>query len=114
MTKREAKNEIRRWYAKTVGKPIINISHLSRQGYVVGHAASGCLIVARCWTESEPQMKEWTRKYPLDIIRLFDESLKAGDWCITAYVRREGCGELIAIPIPFKQPPRSKSSGRNK
>lgn len=74
-------------------------AHVHPRSYVVGLAAPNCLVVARCWADSEPHIKEWDKEYPLQIIYNFDKSLKAGDWCITAYVSTKTIGEPIAIPI---------------
>ena len=74
--------------------------HLHPRAFVVGYAAPGCLIVARPWLDSEPQVRKFDKASPLTTIRHFDNSLKAGDWCITAYVTREGCQETIAVPLP--------------
>lgn len=73
--------------------------HIHARSYVVGYAAPSCLIVAECWADSEPQMKQMNKENPLRSIRKFDPSLKAGDWCITAYITYPGVGEPIAIPL---------------
>lgn len=96
---KESMLAVQQWCKKEKMKLISKPRHIHSRVYVVGYAASSCLIVARCWADSEPQTKEWNKKYPLDIIRKFDHSLKAGDWCITAYVSTLGCGESIAIPL---------------
>jgi len=90
---------VQEWCKKQKMKLTSKPRHIHPRSYVVGYAASSCLIVARCWADSEPQTKVWNKKYPLEIIRNFDHSLKAGDWCITAYVSTFHCGESIAIPI---------------
>jgi hypothetical protein len=74
--------------------------HVHPRAYVVGYAAQCCLVVSTCWAESEPQVREKDRKYPLTLVRTFDHSLKAGDWCITAYVSYPGVGEPVAVPLP--------------
>ena len=81
---------------KLIGKP----RHVHPRCYVVGYAAPACLIVARNWTDAEPHQKEWEKQYPLHIVRKFDTSLKAGDWCIVGYVSTFGIGEPVAIQIP--------------
>ena len=93
---------IQDWCKKQKMKLISKPRHVHPRAYVVGHAASSCLIVARCWAYSEPQKKEWDKKYPLQVVRKFDDSLKAGDWCITAYVSTTGSGEPVAISIKEK------------
>lgn len=75
--------------------------HVHPRAYVVGYAASKCLIVARCWADSEPHLKQWDKQYPLQTINEFDESLKPGDWCITGYGSFEHRGGWsVAVPIP--------------
>lgn len=74
-------------------------SHVHPRSYVVGYAAPLCLVVAECWADSESQMQDFNQKYPLRTVHKFDHSLKAGDWCITAYVSTAGCGEPVAIPL---------------
>jgi len=74
--------------------------HVHPACYVVGLAAPGCLVVAAPWMDSEPQCVDFDRQSPLKTIHLFDASLKAGDWCITAYVQTMGTGEPCAVKIP--------------
>jgi len=73
--------------------------HIHPRAFVVGYAAPSCLVVARPWVDSEAQLHDWNRQYPLTTIRLFDQSLKPGDWCTTAYVSTRGSGESVAIPV---------------
>lgn len=77
------------------GKP----RHIHKYAYVVGYAAPLCLVVATCWIESEPQVRDFDKANPLTTMNLFDKRLKPGDWCITAYINHGGCGERIAIPL---------------
>ena len=93
---------IQQWCKKQKMELIKKPRHLHSRSYVVGYAAPYCLIVSNCWADSEPQTKDWNKKYPLEIIRRFDESLKAGDWCITAYVSTIHSSEFVAIPIKEK------------
>lgn len=110
---REAAAAIQAWIKKQ--KDLVlegKLRHVHPRAYVIGHAAPGCLIVTRCWADSEPHQRDWDRQYPLQSIHMFDRSLKAGDWCMTAY----GCfkhrgGWPVAVPIPQdteKQKPRKK------
>jgi len=74
--------------------------HIHPRAYVLGYASSKCLIVSTCWTDSEPHLREHTKQYPLSVINEFDESLKAGDWCIVGYGVFESRGSWsVAIPI---------------
>ncbi len=94
---------IEKWCAKKKWKLISKPRHVHPRSYVVGYAASKCLIVARCWADSEPQTMEWNKQHPLEIVHEFDETLKAGDWCATAYVSTTGFGQPVAIHIPSTQ-----------
>ena len=91
---------IEKWCAKKKWKLLKKPNHVTPQAYVVGYAASQCLIVAKCWANSEPQTMEWDKKYPLKVINEFDETLKAGDWCATAYICTQGWQQTIAIQLP--------------
>lgn len=95
---------LREWLDKHEPRPIQCIRHIHKHAYVVGYAAPQCLVVSLCWTEAEPQMKDFERACPLDIINRFDKELQAGDWCITGYVSfKKGGGEKIAIKIQDKE-----------
>lgn len=74
--------------------------HVHPRTYIIGSVAPGCIIVAAPWFDSEPHLRDWDRDSPLATVRKFDASLKAGDWCITAYVCRSGSQEHVAVPIP--------------
>ncbi len=87
------------WCKKQKMELVAKPRHVHPRSYVVGLAAPLCLIVTRCWADSEPQAKAWNKNYPLQIVHNFDKSLKAGDWCITAYVSTQTSGEPVAIPI---------------
>lgn len=75
-------------------------AHVHPRSYVVGKAAPGCLMVALCWADGESHMREFEKANPLKTVYKFDESLRAGDWCILAYVNTATSGERVAIPIP--------------
>jgi hypothetical protein len=96
---REAVAAVKAWCKKNKVKLVGGVRHVYPRSYVVGHAAPLCLIVAECWADSEPQVFEFNRKHPLATIYRFDPSLKAGDWCITAYITTAGTGERVAVPI---------------
>lgn len=96
----EAVKAVEAWCKKHKIKLISKPRHVHPRAYVVGHAASACLIISKCWTESEPHLQAWDKRYPLGIVNQFDNSLKPGDWCITAYISTAGSGQPVAIPIP--------------
>ena len=97
---KEAKAAVLNWCRKHKVKLIAPPNHIHPRTFVVGYAAARLLIVRRCWQDSEPQCREWDKKYPLETVHEFDESLKEGDWCITAYIQTDSYGQPIAIPYP--------------
>jgi hypothetical protein len=99
---REAVSAIKAWLKKTrTNIKLSGIRHIHPRAYVVGYAASQCLIVSTCWTDSEPHLRQSTKEFPLKIIHEFDESLKPGDWCITGYCSFKHMGSWpVAVPIP--------------
>ena len=46
----------------------------------------GSSLAATPWMDAEPQVKSISRENTLATVHMFDKSLKAGDWCATAYV----------------------------
>lgn len=90
---------IRKWCRgrklKLTGAP----RHIQPRAYVIGYAAPSCLIVAIPWVDSEPQCRAFDKNNPLKTVRTFDDTLKPGDWCSTAYVCYRGIGETVAIPV---------------
>jgi hypothetical protein len=98
--KRIAREAVREWCRREKIKLTCEPRHVHPSAYVVGYAAPECLIVAEPWMDSEPQVRKFDRQTPLSTIRCFDKSLKPGDWCITAYVCREGCQGTVAIQVP--------------
>ena len=93
-----AAEAVRAWCAKH-GKPAETVRHVHPRAYVVGRAAPMCLVVSVPWQDSEPQVREHDRQYPLDVLHTFDASLDAGMWCATAYVVRGGTQETVAVPF---------------
>ena len=99
---KEAVAAVEAWCKKRKWKLISKPRHVHPQAYVVGYAAPKCLIVSQCWADSEPQMKEWDKKYPLETVHEFDEALRAGDWCVVAYVCTNSFQQQVAIPLATK------------
>lgn len=99
MTKQEieARQLIGTWLEKNKIKLISKMRHVHPRAYVVGYAAARCLIVAVPWLDSEPQCADEDKKHPLTTIHTFDEKLKPGDWCATAYVCTSGVQEPVAV-----------------
>lgn len=100
--RRDATAAVLAWCKKKKIKLIAKPRHVHPRAYVVGSAAESCLVVAECWADSEPQLKGMNKTHPLRLINTFDTALKAGDWCITAYICYAGCQEPIAIPLTEK------------
>ncbi len=97
--KQQAAAAIVKWCRTNGLKPIGPPRHVHPVAYVIGRAAPGCMVVAIPFTDSEPQCAEFNRNNPLQIVRLFASSLRAGDWCSIAYVHREGWSDNVAIPV---------------
>jgi len=87
------------WKKRKPGYSITGFHHIQPRAYVLGYAGSSCLIVSEPWTESEAQIKDWQKNYPLTIIIDFDSSLRPGDWCSTAYIVTELGSFKAAIPV---------------
>lgn len=103
MTKRNAIPIIKAWLKRDKMRDPFTLRHIHPHTYVVGYAAPGCLVVAACWQESEPHLREFQKANPLGIVRRFDASLRPGDWCITVYVATRSGGESVAVPYdPMK------------
>lgn len=85
------------WKRKTKisGKP----RHIHPRAYVVGYISPCCLVVATPWVDSEPQCQERDKTSSLTLVRMFDDTLRPGDWCSTAYVVHSGGQETVAIPV---------------
>lgn len=112
MTTNVAVTAIRR-YCKARGWKIIRpVRHIHTMAYVVGYAASQCLVIACAWPQSEKHLRDWDRKYPLRTVNEFDPTLKAGDWCHVGYVTTHGSQQLVAVPI--KYPLQSKTEAKAK
>lgn len=95
----ETKKRLTAWYKKTTKVTPISISHIHPRAYVVGKAGGLCLVVATPWVDSEKQVRDFDKENGLKTIRMFDKSLKAGDWCSAGYVSTASVGETIAIPV---------------
>jgi hypothetical protein len=93
------KRKMRAFLKKELQIKNAELRHIHTMGYVVGYAAPSCLIVYVCWAEAEEQCKDFEKKNPLQTVRVFDKSLKAGDWCSYAYFSDGSRGEQMVIPI---------------
>jgi hypothetical protein len=101
---REASAAVKAWCEDQGLELIAAPRHVHPRSYVVGHAAPLCLVVAQCWADSEPQTREFDKENPLRTIHTFDDGLRAGDWCVTAYVVHGGIGEPVAVPLAGGKP----------
>jgi len=118
---RRAKAAIWKWASKHLwivrpGSPIRGVRHVHPRAYIIAKPAPKCIVVAKPWMDSEPQVREIDRLHGTDIIHDFDESLKAGDWCATGYVSTPTSGWTCAIALPLaakskpkRQHPRSRT-----
>lgn len=99
---REAEQMIAAWCAEHGKKLVGRLHHVQPRAYVVGLAGSRCLIVAEPWVDAEPHMQKHEREHPLRTVHVFDPTLKAGDWCMTAYVSTESSGEPVAVSFDWR------------
>lgn len=93
---RKASAAVRCW-AQGKGKTVQAVKHVHPRAYVIGRTAPGCLIVCVPWQDSEPQCRDFDRRNPMSSIYLFDDDLKAGDWCATGYIVTPGACETVAV-----------------
>lgn len=90
---------VRKWCKAQKLKLVTEPRHIHPRAYVVCKVSAGTLIVSTPWVDSEPQCRANDKERPLSMINTFDDSLKAGDWCSTAYVVHGGVQETVAIPV---------------
>lgn len=90
---------IKKWCRAQKLKLTTEPCHIHPRAYVIGYSAPQRLIVAVPWTDSEPQCRNLDRENPLATIHTFDETLKPGDWCSTAYVCHGGVYQTVAIHV---------------
>jgi hypothetical protein len=75
--------------------------HIYPRAYVLGRATSQCLLVSLPPLDRDPQIQQVRNIMNSDgstVIHVFDDTLRAGDWCSVAYALQSGGGGLIAIP----------------
>ena len=97
--KERAVKAIKKWCRAHKLKLVSEPRHVHPVAYVIGYAAPKCLVVAVPWIDSEPQCRDFDKQNPLTTIHTFDDSLRPGDWCYTAYVCHSGMQEHVAIPV---------------
>jgi len=95
--KKDASKLVVDWCKKQKIKLTQAPMHVYPRTYVLGYAAPKALIVAQCWIDSEPQVRDFQKENPLEMIYKFDPSLKAGDWCVTAYIVTGSASEKVAV-----------------
>jgi hypothetical protein len=80
------------------GAKVKKVRHIHPRCYVLSRAASACLLVACPPCDDEPQLKNIPKHGDGGIsVNVFDDSLKAGDWCSVAYVVRSGSCQNVAV-----------------
>lgn len=100
MTKLEqmTRTAIREFMQRETSRIVQKVSHVYPRGYVLCRPAAACLIVALPIQDAEPHMKRLKQKGDNStIVHLFDDELKAGDWCSLAYVSCGSTGEHVAV-----------------
>ena len=99
MTRATARDLIASWWRGRQVPVEGRLRHLYLYGYVVERRPTE-IRVALPWFDAEPHLREWNRDHSVTAIRTidqFDRHLHVGDWCLVAYVRHSGGGELVAV-----------------
>ncbi len=80
-------------------RKVKSISHIYPRAYVLSRSASMCLFISCPIQDAEPQIKAlWSNAFDGGTTcRVFDPSLKAGDWCSVAYVMSDNSCEQVAV-----------------
>jgi len=94
--KQQARQLVRRWL-KQQKVAVVGLSHIHHRAYVIARPAPMCLVVAVPWMDMEPQLRALGIDSGVNVVRRFDDALRAGDWCATAYVQTATCGESVAV-----------------
>lgn len=105
MTKLEqmTKKAIISFVEKETSRVVTGVRHIYPRAYVLSRCAPSCLLIACPPQDAEQQIKGLNKLDGYknvdggEICRLFDDSLKAGDWCSVAYVSSAGIGETVAV-----------------
>jgi hypothetical protein len=103
MTKleRETIRAIKAWCGINGDPAPGKVGHVYPRAYVLGRSASLCLLVSIPPVDTAPQIQQARVVMDADgstVIHVFDDTLRAGDWCSVAYALQSGGGGLIAIP----------------
>jgi hypothetical protein len=94
--RRRTSSAIRKWCAAQKMNLLSSLCHVVPRGYVVARIAPRCIVVAVPDCDREPQVRGLSG---FITISKFDGELRQGDWCSTAYVSTQGCGESVAIKV---------------
>jgi len=92
---------ITEWCKKNDMHPTQRLRHIHPRAYVLGKAASQCLLIATPLIDAEQQVKKSREIMGADgstTVHTFDKNLRVGDWCSVAYVCINGRQEQVAIP----------------
>lgn len=123
MTKatKDAIEAVRVWCQKRGLVLIARPNHVFPRAYIVkkGHWKNigggdvPSLRIATPGIDAEPQMKKYGVHHPYTRVdgRDVDNSLKAGDWCICAYICERGHQRNVAVPLVDRG---SNSGGRGR
>lgn len=93
-------------YAKAnLNTKVYSIRHINTHVEFLGLAGVNCAVFKQGWLDAELQVRDDTRKYPIEIIhnigeKLFDTSLQPGEFCYTGYITTRSYGTVIACKIP--------------
>lgn len=91
---------IAEWCKSRNLKPVGKMRHIFPRAYVLGRSASRCILIATPPADAEPQVNRVNEIMHADgstAVNLFDDSLRAGDWCSVAYVCFSGGQQRVAV-----------------
>ena len=105
MTKLEqmTKKAILAFMKKETSRVVTGVRHIYPRAYVLSRCAPSCLLIACPPQDAEPQIKNLHKADSFKLVdggticRLFDDSLRAGDWCSVAYVSSGSASETVAV-----------------
>lgn len=107
MTKLEklTADAVRAFYKKQtrIPKDKLFVRHILPRCYVVAKPSVKCLVIACPVADCEPQIRELPQNQHVsgasDVVRVFDNELKTGDWCSVAYISHASGSEPVAVKV---------------
>lgn len=92
------KDAVMQFATKKMNRDVVGVRHIYPRAYVVCRPAACCIVVACPPSDREPHLRKMALNGDnSEIIRNFDDDLKAGDWCSVAYVTTKTSGTHVAV-----------------